>query len=79
LIEAERIGKEVRLRGRLPCLLFQDAPKNVSNRPSAETLPGTSVRDAASVPATTSFARRRMREKANSVRNAYSTLRNDTH
>ena len=62
VIEAERIGEEIRLRGRLSCCCFWMPPKNMSNRPSAETLPGTSARDAASVPAATSIARRRMRE-----------------
>src|SRR4051812_46350482 len=51
----------------------------MSNRPSADTLPGTSMIDAASKAAAIDVARRRMREKANSVRNAYSTQRNTTH
>jgi hypothetical protein len=49
-----------------------------SNRPSAETLPGTSASDPARVAAATNVARRRLREKANSVRNANSTQRNNT-
>src|SRR5947209_13343650 len=55
---------------------FWPPPKNMSNRPSAETLPGASTMDAASEAAAKNIARRRMREKANSVRNANSTQRN---
>jgi hypothetical protein len=49
----------------------------MSNRPSAETLPGATVSDPAIV-AATNIARRRTRKKANSVRNANSTQRNKT-
>src|SRR3954469_380057 len=58
---------------------FWPPPKNMSNRPSAETLPGTSMMVPASKAEAIEVARRRMREKANSVRNAYSTQRNRTH
>src|SRR5436190_732377 len=51
-------------------------PKNMSNRPSAATLPGTRTTDPAREIAAKNIARRRMREKANSVRNANSTQRN---
>src|SRR5947208_15821974 len=51
---------------------FWPPPKNRSNRPSADTLPGTSMMDAARTAAAINIARRHMREKANSVRNAYS-------
>ena len=57
---------------------FWPPPKNRSNRPSAETLPGTSMVEAARDAAAINIARRRMREKANSLRNAYSTQRNIT-
>src|SRR5678815_828840 len=49
--------------GRACC--FCAPPKNRSNRPSAETLPGTSMMDAATDAAAMDIARRRMREKAN--------------
>src|SRR6478735_11622111 len=55
---------------------FWPPPKNRSNRPSAEALPGASTRDAASDAAARNIARRRMREIANPVRNANSTQRN---
>src|SRR6266702_2525552 len=55
---------------------FWPPPKNMSNKPSAETLPGTMMNDPAREAAAINIARRRMREKANSVRNAYSTQRN---
>jgi hypothetical protein len=48
----------------------------MSNKPSAETLPGTRTTDPAREAAAINIARRRMREKANSVRNANSTQHN---
>ena len=76
LIEAERIGEEIGLRRGLPRCCFWTPPNRKSNRPSAETLPGASASEPASVAAATSIMRRRMRGKANSVRNANSTPRN---
>src|SRR4029079_1171206 len=58
---------------------FWPPPKNRSNRPSAEALPGASTRDAASDAAAINIARLRMREIANPVRNANSTNATLTH
>jgi len=74
VVEAERIGKEVRLRGSLP--LLATAEKHVEQA-SAETLPGTKMRDAAACRRPQASRGAACAKKANSVRNAYSTQRND--
>ena len=61
LVEAERIGEEIRLRRGLCCCCFWSPPNRKSNRPSADAMRGASATEPASAAAATSIMRRRMR------------------
>ena len=61
LVQAERIGEEIRLRRGRRCCCFWTPPNKKSNRPSADAARGASATEPASTAAATSIMRRRMR------------------
>ena len=77
LIDAERIGEEVRLRGSLSRrLLVLDAAEQEIEQALGGNAAGHQHERARKDRGGTKVVRRRTREKANSVRNANSTPRN---